>query len=199
MSNRAPIPFSENWLDDSNQESQVRHIESEIPLKRPPQYGVCLWWSDELPSWIHPDDVEAADQLVPGNRIFRREDCPNFADRKLGYSLMSYGPHQFRALPAIWLPIGFEGFEIGDRVEIKSQLGRATAMICTIREVRWNRHQRRINYWVNSVTTNIRSGLFRGRSTTRPAAGWIFERARIAVGSPFPNRLTQASGGCPTS
>ena len=119
-------------------------------LRQPTRFGVCLWWSDEVPAWVHPDDVEIADRLVPGNRIFKRQECGNFADRKLGYSLISYGSERIRVLPAIWLPIKFEGFEIGDLVEIKSRLGRRRASIGEIRDIRWNRHAQRIEYFVKA-------------------------------------------------
>ncbi len=121
----------------------------EVDIRRSVQYGVCLWWSDDLPSWIHPDDVEIAERLVPGNRVFRREDCQNFADRKLGYTEFSYGDQKFRALPAIWLPVQSEGIEIGDLVEVKSQLGKRRPALHDVCEIRWNRHVRRIEYFVD--------------------------------------------------
>ena len=128
--------------------TKIRQTVSEL---RPPiRFGVCLWWSDESPAWVHPDDVAVAEKLVPGNRIFKRQECGNFADRKLGYSLISYGPEQIRVRPAIWLPIKFEGFEIGDLVEIKSRLGRRRGAIGEIRDIRWNRHAQRIEYFVKA-------------------------------------------------
>ena len=122
------------------------------------KYGVFLWWSEQTPSWVHPDDVTVADQLVPGNRIFRREDCENFADRELGYSTFRYGDSRFRGLPAIWLEVRTEGFEINDLVEIKSGFGKLRPGIATIAEIKWNRHARTIEYF---LTVN-------GRQIKRP-------------------------------
>ena len=139
---------------------KIRQTVSE--LRQPTKFGVCLWWPDESLSWIHPEDIEIAERLVPGDRIFKRQECPNYADRELGYSLISYGGDRFRALPAIWLPIQFEGFEIGDFVEIKSRLGRRRAAIGTIKEIRWNRLGQRIAYYVDANTIQSSSPLHAG-------------------------------------
>lgn len=133
-------------------------FESTIDFKLPPhpdsikrvvKHGVFLWWSDQTPSWVHPDDVEIVDRLVPGNRVFRREDCPNFADRELGYSRMRYGDIEFRALPLIWREVTHEGFELHDRVEIKSGFGKRRSRIATIRDIIWNRHYQKIEYYMS--------------------------------------------------
>ncbi len=115
-------------------------------LKQAVKYGVCLWWSDQVPSWIHPEDIEIAKRLVPGGRIFRKEECVNCDDRELGYSFMWYGDEGFRALPAIWLEIRHEGFELNDFVEIKSGFGKRFRGIGTIRDIVWDRHRRKIEY-----------------------------------------------------
>ncbi|MFK7765953.1 MAG: hypothetical protein AB8B55_01840 [Mariniblastus sp.] len=140
-------------------------------LKQTVKHVVCLWWSDQIPSWIHPDDVEIADRLVPGGRIFRREECENFADRELGYSFMSYGEEGFRALPAICMEVRHEGFELNDFVEIKSGFGKRFRGIGTIHEISWNRNRRGIDYfltingqkvrrafWANEIQPAIRLG-----------------------------------------
>jgi len=78
------LKLSEDITGDGPQVSFVPQTPS--TLKRPPKHGVCLWWSDRQPSWIHPDDVEKADVMIPGDRVFRRDECENFADRELGFS-----------------------------------------------------------------------------------------------------------------
>ena len=91
-------------LSDKGGVGPLVHREGEVTLRRPAQYGVCLWWSDEQPCFVHPDDQETVERLVPGNRVFKKEECVDFADRKLGYSRLSYGDQVFRALPTIWYP-----------------------------------------------------------------------------------------------
>ncbi len=103
-------------------------------LKREARYGVFLWWSDQTPSWVHPDDREIVDRLVPGNRVFRKEECENYADRELGFSQLIYGEVRFRALPSIWLEVTHEGYELNDFVEVKSRFGKLRPRIATIRE-----------------------------------------------------------------
>ena len=118
------------------------------PIKRVTKYGVLLWWSDQIPTWVHPDDAKVVEQMVPGNRVFRREDCPNYADRELGYSRMIYGEIEFRALPLIWRELTHEGFELNDRVEVKSGFGKRRPRIATIRDIIWNRHRQTIEYYL---------------------------------------------------
>ena len=33
-------------------------------LKLPTSYGVFLWWSDRIPSWVHGDDLVALGYLA---------------------------------------------------------------------------------------------------------------------------------------
>jgi hypothetical protein len=117
-------------------------------IKRLVKYGVFLWWSDQTPSWVHPDDMKRVEGLVPGNRIFRRDECENYADRELGYSRLVYGDIEFRALPSIWLEVAHEGFELNDFVEIKSRFGKLRPRIATIREIVWNRRSQSIEYFM---------------------------------------------------
>ena len=117
-----------------------------LQLKRVVKYGVCLWWSGQIPSWIHPDDIETAKRLVPSGRVFRREECENFADRELGFSFLRHGDEGFRALPAIWMEIRHEGFELHDFVEVKSGYGKRFRGIGTIRDIIWNRQNGKIHY-----------------------------------------------------
>ncbi len=136
-------------------------------LKRPPKHGVCLWWSDRQPSWIHPEDEEMADAMVPGDRVFRRDECENYSDRELGYSQFEYGDMKFRALPAIWLELKTAGYELGDFVQIKSQYGKRESMVATISEIKWNRLHRRIEYVLTAG----------GRTTSRPFTADEFQPA----------------------
>ena len=167
-----PRLFDREWKSNWQNSSELR---------RHTQFGVCLWWSDELPCWIHPDDMEIAEKLVPGNRIFKRDECSNFADRKLGFSQFKYGRENFRALPAIWLPIPYEGFEIGDLAEVKSQLGRHRAMICKIREIRWNRHCRRIEYFIDSRANALSKPVLSGEMQPAMRLGGFLNDRQLSL------------------
>lgn len=135
---------SEKTEFDNSTDSYLR-----TALRREIKYGVFLWWSDQTPSWVHPDDRQVVEHLVPGNRVFRREECENYADRELGYSKLVYGESVFRALPSIWLEVAYEGIELNDYVEIKSRYGKLRARIATISEIVWNRHSRTIEYFLS--------------------------------------------------
>ena len=115
-------------------------------LKLIPRYGVLLWWSDRIPTWVHADDIETAQRLVPGKRVFRRVACTNTSDQTLGYAELIYGGESFRALPIVWFEVEPEGFDIGDRVEIKSSYGKRRPGIATITDMIWNVHRQQIEY-----------------------------------------------------
>lgn len=175
------IPFS--WHD---QESSIVESVVEVStnqLMHPTKSGVFLWWSDQVPSWVHPDDMEVASGLVPGNRIFRRSECENSSDRELGYSMFRYGPDWFRGKPTLWLEVQHPGFEIGDLIEIKSQVGRHRPQIGEVAAAIWNRKSLTIQYTVSVKGVRI-SRPFAG-SEIRPAirlGQFLSSRERRLIG-----------------
>ena len=112
------------------------------PLKRPPVYGVFLWWPEDGEDWIHPFDIGIVRQVVPGNRVFRREDL----DHRL--LKISYGELTFRVKSTIWYEVKHEGFEVGDYVEVKSRMGQAEPFIGRIKDMVWDHHKKRIEYFL---------------------------------------------------
>lgn len=113
------------------------------PLKRPPKHGVYLWWPQEGVGWVHPEDLQVAELMIPGPRIFKRVDGED------GYLRLTYGESQIRVLPTMWLEIKADGYELGDVVEVKSRMGQDRPMIATIADIFWNHHQRSIEYFLN--------------------------------------------------
>ena len=115
----------------------------EMPdLKRPPKYGVYLWWPEEGEAWIHPDDVNTCKEMIPGNRVFRREDYDS------DYSLLLYADQFIRVKPTMWLEIEEDGFEVNDQIEVRSQMGKHEPKIGVITEMRWERIRQKIIYEV---------------------------------------------------
>lgn len=160
-----PIPFSWNDPDAELTESAV-----EVPtsrLKRPTKFGVFLWWSDQIPTWVHTDDIETATRLVPGNRVFRTAECENASDRELGFSTFWYGEESFRGKPALWLEVHPPGFEIDDLVEIKSQHGKRYPQIAEVSAIHWNRNSLSIEFFVSINGNRISRPL--GGHEIRPA------------------------------
>ena len=109
-------------------------------LKRPDQYGVYLWWPEEGTEWVHPYDVPKALDHIPSNTVFRKSEFDE------EYSLISSGDLRIRVKPALWLPIAFEGFNIDDFVEVKSEFGRNEAFVAVVCEMKWQTWQQRIEY-----------------------------------------------------
>jgi|GEM_PF-585110 len=94
--------------DPGASEVRVNDADGVAPVL--PDYGVFLR-SPDGSDWIHPDDHEIVDGIVPSNRVFcrfRYED---------GYYHFRYGEIVFRLRPCLWLPVRDEGFDLGDRVE----------------------------------------------------------------------------------
>lgn len=92
-------------------ESEVRVNDADGVAPVLPDYGVFLRSPADGSDWIHPDDHEIVDRLVPGKRVFCR--CL-FED---GFYHFRYGDIVFRLRPCLWLPVRGEGFDIGDRIE----------------------------------------------------------------------------------
>ena len=145
-----PIPFPEGITVDVVAPVSRVVLPTKSTLRPPETQGVFLWWPATWEDWLHPDDQELGQRLVPGYRVFTRRPCENYADRELGYHQLIYGPYQFRALPVIWFPVDCEGYRVGDQVEVLSALGRRQPGIATIREMNWNRRQLRIEYLLAS-------------------------------------------------
>ena len=140
----SPIPFSWDSTDLGDKVSKVQVAHSE--LKLPTKFGVFLWWTEQTPTWVHPDDVKTADSLIPSDRIFLRSNCLNASDRELGFSRFQYGEQFFRGKPALWLEVPRQDIEIGDRVEIKSQNGKLKPQIANVIDILWNRNKRTVEF-----------------------------------------------------
>jgi len=143
MENSDPIALD---IDSIDRMGDIKTFDSSPDLKLQTKFGVFLWWSDRLPAWVHPDDLPLAEKIVPGFRVFRREPCDDAAQRQLGYARLHYGRQSFRAFPIVWLEVASEGFEVGDRVEIKSEHGKRSPGLAAIDQMLWNRNAKRIEY-----------------------------------------------------
>lgn len=119
-----------------------------VPLKIPPKYGVFRWWPNDQ-NWVHPDDLATARELIPSERIFRREDY----DRE--YFLFTYGQQYLRARPVIWLEVKTEGYELGDQIEITSRVGKGHPMMATITGIHWDKQRGRILYTIFGNETRL--------------------------------------------
>jgi hypothetical protein len=112
------------------------------PLKTDPKYGCFLRWPQDGNDWIHPNDVALVRTIVPGARVF----CRDGNDGEFHY--LRYGNVQFRALPALWQEVAYEGIDIGDWVEVLSHGMRNEPRTGVIREMLWDDRARAIQYQI---------------------------------------------------
>jgi hypothetical protein len=99
-----------------------------------PIYGCFTRWPVDGTSWLHPDDVHVMLTLIPSDRIFCR--------RWLGgeYSQLTYGRFTIRARPTLWQVVRPGQYQVGDLVQIRSQMMQQEPGLAFVREVFWNRH-----------------------------------------------------------
>lgn len=114
-----------------------------------PDYGTFTHWPDKGHARIHPDDVAIVNRLIPSDRVFRRRRFDGvFYEYHYGREF------RFRLRPSMWLPLRYEGFDVGDRVEV-SGLGMVRqAMIARIVEMRFSQRDQQIQYtlqWSDAI------------------------------------------------
>ncbi len=111
-------------------------------MKTEPRYGYYPWWPEDGNDWLHPEDVELARKRIPSMRIFRRDD------EQAPFGVLHYGDERLRVRCTLWQEVDWEGFEIGDWVEILSRGYRNTPRTGTICEMLWDAPGRGIRYQV---------------------------------------------------
>ena len=126
------------------------HSDQQLSILSVPQrFGVYPWWPAEDDSWIHPDDVELCYRLIPSPRVFRRE----FLDQQ--YNRLTYGELILRVRPTMWLEVPTDGYLVGDRVEIRSEMGRRRPAIARIEDIFFCRRQQRLEYYLSVQSNRI--------------------------------------------
>ena len=132
---------------------QIRLGKTESTLVLKPKYGVFPWWPDDSDSWIHPDDLSVAAELVPSCQILRRvpldskiADESSVCENNDRFASFEYGSQTFRAVPRMWLEVPEPDYNLFDQVEICSKLGKVHPKIASVSSVRWNRLKRVAEY-----------------------------------------------------
>jgi len=119
------------------------------PLKTDPKYGCFLRWPQDGNDWLHPDDVALARTMMPSQRIFRRDAADGDFHR------LHYGNVVLRALPALWQEVAYEGFNIGDWVEVLCHGMRNEPRTGVIREMLWDERARAVRYQITESDVPI--------------------------------------------
>jgi hypothetical protein len=115
------------------------------PLKSDPKYGFYPWWPEDGDGWVHPEDVKLARSLIPSPRIFKRDG------ERGEYVIIHYGPLKLRVKRTLWREAPWEGFDMGDMVEVMSRAAVNTWRTGTIREMRWNSRWNKIHYYIDEA------------------------------------------------
>jgi hypothetical protein len=105
-----------------------------------PDMGVFQAWPALGMHAFHPDDLDAAQRLIPSDRVFQRTHFDGT------YYLIEYGKLSIRIKPSMWLAVADEGLRIGDRVEVVSRMLQNDPCIATIVEMRYAASQGAILY-----------------------------------------------------
>jgi hypothetical protein len=113
-----------------------------MALKVDPKYGFYPWWPEDGDDWLHPEDVEAAHDMIPSPRVWRR-------DGQHGpFVVLHYGGQRLRVKRTLWQEVPPEGFEIGDVVEVLSRGGKNTPRTGVIREMHWEPRSHSLRYQI---------------------------------------------------
>jgi hypothetical protein len=141
-------------------------------------YVTFPWWPEDGCDWIQLEDVEIAKRLVPGKRVFShvQTDTP--------FQLYEYGDESFRALPRLQKRVKGDGLLVGDRVEIRSRLGRRRPIIATICDMFWDDYNDRIEYRIRY--RDLRSAANYGSEEFERLIPPVLPPAEIEITVPLP-------------
>lgn len=118
-----------------------------LPLKTEPKYGYFPWWPVDGDDWIHSEDVAVARSHIPSPRVFRREAVEGDSQ----YLLLRYGDLQIRVLPTLWQELKWEGFDIGDMIEVRPQGMENQHCTGVITEIFWDDHAGGMRYEIDEA------------------------------------------------
>lgn len=137
-------------------------------LRRPDKWGVYVIWPEEGLHNVHPDDLWLAERLLPGNRVFLRRDLNE------EFNLLTYGRHQLRVRPTMWVETPEPEFKLGQQVEVRSQMGRLTPQIARVAQIFWNSRQRCMEFELSRVGRSIPGRFLAGDlSAVGQSAGFL--------------------------
>ena len=112
------------------------------PLKTDPKYGCFPWWPEDGDAWIHPEDVATARDMIPSDRVFRRDGTSG------EFLLLHYGDVTMRVRRTLWQEVESEGFEIGDWVEVLTRGMRNTPRTGIVVEMLWDKESQALRYQI---------------------------------------------------
>ncbi|MGL4514065.1 MAG: DUF6960 family protein [Lacipirellulaceae bacterium] len=119
------------------------------PLKVDPKHGYYPWWPEDGDAWVHPEDVALARRTIPGPRVWRRDGVVPAESGE--YVVLHYGADRLRVRRTLWREAPFEGFSIGDWVEVRPRGLKNEPHTGHVREVWWDDHEQAVRYWITTA------------------------------------------------
>lgn len=111
-----------------------------------PDYGTFRRWPGEGHERVHPDDVAVVTRVIPSERVFRRTSFDGvFYRYEYGDSI------RFRLRPSMWLPLTWEGLDVGDQVEVAGLGMVRDLFVARIVEMRFVKERQRIEYTLDQA------------------------------------------------
>ncbi|QDU57845.1 DUF6960 family protein [Aeoliella mucimassa] len=120
-----------------------------LPLKTDPKYGYYPWWPENGNDWVHPEDVELARRVIPSPRIWRRDGMQGEC------VVLTYGKLTLRVHRTLWRELDWEGYNLGDMVEIRTRGMQNEHRTGIIREMHWDDHSGVIRYQVTEADETL--------------------------------------------
>lgn len=114
-----------------------------------PDYGCIHRWPENGCGFIHSADVPVAKQLFPSDRVFRRDAFDGT------YYQCTYGRTQFRLRPCLWLPIRWDGIDVGDEVETTGVGMARELFVATVSDMIYAHRKRCILYRLRRCDSTI--------------------------------------------
>lgn len=118
-------------------------------LKADPKYGFYPWWPEDGDDWIHPQDVARARSTIPSPRVFRRDG------QRGEFVILRYGGLRLRVKRTMWQEVPWEGYDIGDWVEVLSRGQKNTPRTGVIREMEWEPRSRSMRFYIQEAGVPI--------------------------------------------
>ena len=120
-----------------------------IELKTDPKYGYYPWWPENGNDWVHPEDVELARSTVPSPRVWRRDG------QRGDFVVLTYGELVLRVRRTLWRELKWEGFDLGNLVEVRTRGMTNEHRTGTISEMHWDEHAGCIKYQLHELEEEV--------------------------------------------
>ncbi|MBI1248572.1 hypothetical protein GC197_12125 [bacterium] len=115
---------------------------SAFPVKPPVSWVMFSRWPEDGDHWIHPDDRNKAEGLIPSDCIFRREVVDD------DWYQVSYGDVTLRIRPVMVEELPEPKFKMGEIVELQHQFDVEKLTTGTIYAVRWSEYYQEPQYYL---------------------------------------------------